>query len=134
MWEARFGPTRAFHLAHHCRGNTMRRIAMLTFGALALALGWLELSEPSAGQVPASPFNAPEKRYEDFDKLVKGAKVYEGLFHLHQKDEHLYAEIQRHQFNQPLLCPIAIARGMGMGGYTLNFDEQWVLMFKQVGD
>ena len=23
---------------------------------------------------------------------------------------------------------------MSMGGYTLNFDEQWVLLFKRVGD
>ena len=40
----------------------------------------------------------------------------------------------RDQFDKPFLCPIAIARGMGMGGYTLNFDEQWVLLFKRVGD
>ena len=37
-------------------------------------------------------------------------------------------------FDRPLLCPIAIARGLGMGGYTLNFDEQWVLIFHRVGD
>src|SRR5207302_4762085 len=43
-------------------------------------------------------------------------------------------EIQMHQFERPLLCPIAIAQGMAMGGYTLNFDEQWVLMFRRVGD
>ena len=40
----------------------------------------------------------------------------------------------RDQFDKPFLCPIAIARGVGMGGYTLNFDEQWVLVFKRVGD
>src|SRR5262249_39806580 len=38
------------------------------------------------------------------------------------------------QFERPFLLPIAIARGMGMGGHTLNFDEQWVVMFKRVGD
>ena len=38
------------------------------------------------------------------------------------------------QLNRPYLCPIAIARGAGLGGYTLNFDEQWVLLFKRVGD
>src|SRR5262245_6357025 len=75
-----------------------------------------------------------EKKFEDFNKTVQGAKVYEGLFRLHQKDDKLYAEIKPEQLNRPFLCPIAIARGMAMGGYTLNFDEQWVLVFKRVGD
>jgi len=75
-----------------------------------------------------------EKKFEDFNKTVQGAKVYEGLFRLHQKDDKLYAEIKPEQLNKPFLCPIAIARGMGMGGYTLNFGEQWVLVFKRVGD
>src|SRR5712692_8043769 len=75
-----------------------------------------------------------EKKFEDFNKTVQGAKVYEGLFRLHQKDDKLYAEIKPEQLNRPYLCPIAIARGMAMGGYTLNFGEQWVLVFKRVGD
>jgi hypothetical protein len=91
----------------------------------ALALCWLSL--PVSGQ-------QPEKKYEDFDKVTKGAKEYEGLFKLYHKEDHLFAEIQQSQFDQPLLLPIAIARGMGMGGHTLNFDEQWVLMFKKAGD
>jgi hypothetical protein len=75
-----------------------------------------------------------EKKFEDFNKTVQGAQVHEGLFRLHQKDDKLYAEIKPEQLNRPFLCPIAIARGMAMGGYTLNFDEQWVLVFKRVGD
>jgi hypothetical protein len=76
----------------------------------------------------------PEKKFPDFDKVLKGAKEIDGLFKLYQKDEHLYAEIKPAQLNRPLLCPMAIARGMGMGGYTLNFEEQWVLLFKKVSD
>jgi hypothetical protein len=75
-----------------------------------------------------------EKKFEDFNKTVQGGQVHEGLFRLHQKDDKLYAEIKPEQLNRPFLCPIAIARGMAMGGYTLNFDEQWVLVFKRVGD
>ena len=82
---------------------------------------------------PASA-QTPEKKFEDFDQLVHGAKEYEGLFHLYQKDDRLYAEIQPQQFNQPFLCPIAVAHGLGMGGDTLNFGEQWVLVFRRVGD
>jgi len=100
---------------------------ILSVGILALAGHGLPVS---VGQAP----DAPPKKFEDFDKLVKGAKEYDGLFKLHHKEDNLYAEIQSQHFEKPLLCPIAIARGMAMGGYTLNFDEQWVLHFKRVND
>src|SRR5207249_10175456 len=45
-----------------------------------------------------------------------------------------YAKLKPMQLDRPFLCPIAIARGLGMGGHTLNFDEQWVLVFKRVDD
>ncbi len=83
---------------------------------------------------PAFAQAGPDKKFEDFDQVVKGAKEYEGLFNLYQKDDRLYAEIQPHQFDQPFLCPIAVAHGLGMGGDTLNFGEQWVLLFRRVGD
>ena len=78
--------------------------------------------------------NPPEKKYDPFEQVVAGAKVYEGLFKLHQKDEHLFAEILPFQFDRPYLAPISVARGGGMGGHTLNSDEQWVVIFRRVGD
>lgn len=101
----------------------MRRATFAIVTTFALA----GLTMSAAGQ-------QSEKKYEDFEKVTKGSKEYEGLFKLYQKDDHLFAEIQTHQFDQPLLVPIAIARGMGMGGHTLNFEEQWVLVFRRVGD
>ena len=102
-----------------------RRLPFL--GALAaLVVATASLAQP--------PMAERERKYEDFEKVVAGAKVSEGLFKLHLKDQNLYAEIQTHQLNTPFLCPIAIARGMGMGGYTLNFDEQWVILLKRVGE
>src|SRR5262245_19429761 len=88
-----------------------------------------------AGQSVAQPpgMGGP-KKFEDFETVVKGAKVYDGLFKLHLKDGNLYCEIKPHQLNRTYLCPISIARGLGMGGHTLNFDEQWVLLFKRVND
>ncbi len=83
-------------------------------------------------QEPGQP--SPEKKYEDFSKVIAKAQTYEGLFKLHLKEDHLYAEIRPDQLNKPFLAPIAIARGAGLGGYTLNFDEQWILIFKRVGD
>ncbi len=98
-------------------------LAAVPLTALALTLGG-----------HAAPPNDADKKFEDFEKVVKGAKEHDGLFRLYQKDDHLYAEIRPEQFDKPFLCPVAIARGMGLGGSTLNFDEQWVLVFKRVGD
>src|SRR5262249_12531915 len=43
-------------------------------------------------------------------------------------------EVRADQFERPLLAPIAIARGLARAGETRNFDEQWVLAFRRVGD
>ncbi|HEV3261994.1 MAG TPA: zinc-dependent metalloprotease, partial [Gemmataceae bacterium] len=102
----------------------MRRTLLAILGA-ALAIGGS--STPAAAQLPG-------QKFPDFATVVAGAKEHEGLFRLYEKDDHLFAEIPLNQFGQPLLCPIAIARGSGMGGTTLNFGEQWVLVFKRVGD
>src|ERR1700724_1545664 len=83
---------------------------------------------------PAPAGAQSDKKFEDFDKVVKGAKEFDGLFKLYRKEDRLYAELKPGQIERPFLCPIAIARGIGMGGHTLNFDEQWVLLFKRVGD
>src|SRR5438552_7436458 len=123
----------------------MERTFLLALGALTLMVGWHDSSPPAAGQVPDSPppsgspmvpgaRRGADARFGDFNTVVKDAKVYEGLFKLYQKDEHVYMEIPPNHMNKPVLCPIAIARGLGMGGETLNFDEQWVLLFKRVGD
>ncbi|MBV8555656.1 MAG: zinc-dependent metalloprotease [Planctomycetaceae bacterium] len=75
-----------------------------------------------------------EKKFRDFAEVTKGAEKIEGFFILHHKDEHLYAEIKPSQLDQPMLAPIAIARGMAMAGQPLNFGDEWVLLFKRVGD
>jgi hypothetical protein len=74
------------------------------------------------------------KKFRDFAEVTKGAEKLDGLFTLHRKDEHLYAEIKHHQFDQPFLAPIAIARGMAMAGQPLNFGDEWVLVFHRSGD
>jgi hypothetical protein len=125
----------------------MRRLLRIAFGFAAItAVWWLGQSAHSqqpdgmsgasttGGIVAGGAATAPEKKFEEFDKVVKGAKEYDGLFKLYQKDENLYAEIRQDQFDKGLLCPMAVARGGGLGGFTLNFDEQWVLLFKRVGD
>src|SRR4051812_22047391 len=110
----------------------MKRHWLLVFPVLALCLliGYSQ-SQSNPGSGPADP---PEKKFEDFDKVVKGARESEGLFRLYRKDDNLFAEIQPHQLDRPYLLPISIARGSGLGGFTLNFDEQWVVLFRRVGD
>jgi hypothetical protein len=114
----------------------MRHTLLIALGAAALTAGWLGFSPTALGQVPFGPHAEGETppRFPDFNTVVKGAKEYEGLFKLYQKEDRVYMEIMPHQFNKPVLCPVAVARGAGIGGLTLNFDEQWVLLFKHVGD
>jgi len=112
-----------------------------TLPSLLLTAGLAALFAASGGhgQVPVPPAMppaaAPEPpKFPDFNTVVKGAKVFDGLFTLHLKDDRLLAEIMPFQFDKPFLLPIAVAKGSGVGGTTLNFDEQWVIAFKRVGD
>jgi hypothetical protein len=97
----------------------------------AIALALLGYSGHTTGQISD---HATGKKFPDFDTVVKGAREIDGLFKLFRKEDQLYAEIRPAQFDQPFLCPIAIARGMGRGGETLNFGDQWVLVFRRQGD
>lgn len=71
---------------------------------------------------------------EDFDKVTKDAKKYEGLFTLYEKGDHLYALIKPDQFDKMLIAPMAIARGMASAGTPLNFGDEWILTFKKIND
>lgn len=110
-----------------------RQLSILGFGAglaamsVGLAIGQPPMPTPATASVP-------DKKFPDFDSVVKGAKIYEGVFTLHHKDENVFAEIQMTQFEKPYLMPISVVRGAGIGGSTLNFDEQWVVLFRRGGD
>lgn len=81
-----------------------------------------------------SPSANDPKRYRDFNDITKDATKYDGLFTLHQKDDHLYAEIKPMQFDQPLLVPMMIARGLGSAGTPIGFGDELVVMFHRAGD
>lgn len=91
------------------------------------------LAQARAGATGGGP-SAPEKKYRDFAEVTKGAKKYEGLFTLHEKDDHLYAEIKPFQFDQPFLLPITLARGLTRVGDAVTSDDEMVLVFHKVGD
>jgi hypothetical protein len=85
--------------------------------------------------VVAAATAQPHPKFEEFDKVVAGAKIYEGLFKLYQKEDTVFAELQLMQFDRPYLCAISLAQGgMDQAGWTLNGDEQWVITFKRVND
>jgi hypothetical protein len=71
---------------------------------------------------------------QDFNELTRNAKTYEGYITLHEKDQHLYAEIKPMLLEQPILAPMMIARGSANAGRPLNFGDEWVLTFHRVGD
>ena len=84
---------------------------------------------PSMSSMPGGP-----KKFGDFAELTKDSTKYDGLFTLHKKDDNLYAEIKPNQFNQPFLAPITIAKGLAQAGTPITSDDEWVLIFKRVGD
>lgn len=119
----------------------MKRTLFMALGFLLLFMSGPPGTPLAVSQVPepgedgpGDGFRRPDMRIAEFARITKGSKQYDGLYKLYQKDENLYMEIPVHNLNKPVLCPIAVARGAGMGGLTLNFDEQWVLLFKRVGD
>src|SRR5438445_12039457 len=125
----------------------MRRIIVIGWAAaLAVSLGAAlradddkkpegKAPEPTADKAKGEhKQDAEEKKFKDFAEVTKGSEKIDGLFTLHRKDEHLYAEIKQNQFDQPLLAPINIARGMAMAGQPLNFGDEWVLVFHRSGD
>ncbi len=75
----------------------------------------------------------PAKKFPPFDKFTKGAEVIGGgLLTLYKKDNSVYLELEQQHLNRPFLLPVAVARGATMGGDTLNFGEEWVVLFKKV--
>ena len=81
---------------------------------------------------PDTPSKPP--KFKDFDEVTKETTRFEGFFNLYRKDETVYGEIKPGQFDQPILAPIAIARGLEMAGQPLNFGDEWILLFRRVGD
>ena len=76
-----------------------------------------------------------ESHFRDFNEVVQGAEKIDGLFTLHQKGDHLYAEIRNDQFDQPLLAADHHRPRHGPGRHAVcNFGDDMVLVFKRVGD
>src|SRR5690349_21422141 len=112
-----------------------RLLVAIVSGAIVTAFGSTRLpadqgtpaSNPAGAAVPPSPLEihaaqnaagrpGEPKKFEDFNELTKDSKKYEGFITLHEKEQHLYAEIKPQQLEQPILAPIVIARGSANAG------------------
>jgi len=97
------------------------------------AEGPIDFSQVIAGARAGRMGRPAPGPFQDFNVVTQGAEKIDGLFTLHKKGDHLYAEIQPMQFNQPLLVPVTIARGMASAGTPVG-DDDMVLIFRRVGD
>ncbi len=123
--------------------HTTKRLGL---AACCLAFMGLTLGPPSvlAAEAPTpAPANpapapgtppAPPPKFRDFNEVVKGTEKIDGLFTLYRTNDILYAVIRSNQLEQPLLAPIAIARGLASAGTPLNFGDEWILVFHRDGD
>jgi len=94
----------------------------------------ISVSEIKAAAAKAAAGSSSAKKFKKFADVTKDAKKYEGLFNLYEKDQHLYAIIKTSQLDKPFLAPMAIAKGAASAGSPLNFGDEWVIMFRRVGD
>ncbi|MBI4663372.1 MAG: zinc-dependent metalloprotease [Verrucomicrobia bacterium] len=76
----------------------------------------------------------PPSKFRDFAEVTKDTIKYDGFFTLYRTNEILYAEIKPMQLNQPMIAPMAIARGLESAGTPLNFGDEWILVFRRVDD
>ena len=88
----------------------------------------IEQANVEFGAAASGINRAGHGRLQDFAELTKGSKKHEGFITLHEKDQHLYAEIKPMQLEQPILAPMVIARGSANAGQPLNFGDEWVLV------
>ncbi len=93
----------------------------------------IDFEEVVAAARNAGPHRSPGNNFRDFNEVTRTAEKTDGLFTLYKTGDHLYAEIRPDQFNQPLLTPVTIARGMAQAGMPVGDDDR-VLIFRRVDD
>ena len=106
-------------------------LCLILISGFCLPIFAQQAAQPATQEAPTKP----KKEFPDFSKVIEDSTNYEGFFKLYQKKENLYCEIQPSQLNQPFLCMISLARGLGRGtlisGMTM---DEWLLVWRRVGD
>ena len=89
-------------------------ICLMLIGAFCFSVSAQEATQSTNPATQEAP-GKKKKEFEDFAKVTEDSKSYDGFFKLHQKKENLYCEIQPSQLDEPFLCMISVARGLGRG-------------------
>ena len=111
----------------------VRMVAVLLLASSGASLATAAPAPPKGGEAAAA--GAPDKPFQDWNKLTKDAEVMKGYFTLYKKRENLYLELKPAQLGTPVLGIFSFARGIGsnflLGGLPLG---QCVLEFQRAGD
>ena len=106
-------------------------LCLILISGFCLPIFAQQAAQPATQEAPTKP----KKEFPDFSKVTEDSKSYEGFFKLYQKKENLYCEIQPSQLNQPFLCMISLARGLGRGSLISGMTmDEWLLVWRRVGD
>ena len=122
-----FTPGNSGHLFQERIFNRIKKI-----GAWLVVCSAALTSDLSLQQIHAQ--TPPPPKFRDFNEVVKGMERFQGLFTLYRTNDVLYAAIRPDLFNQQILAPISIARGMASAGQPLNLFDEWILVFVKDGD
>ncbi len=96
------------------------------------------LFQGCAASQSAADGNAPaakeEKSGNDYEKITKEAKKYEGYFDLYHNDDKLYLSVPADRLKEQFLMNFELARGIGSsglyGGSMLNYFEGLLVSFE----
>jgi hypothetical protein len=66
--------------------------------------------------------------------VTQGAEKLDGFLTLYRKEDRVYLELKPNQFDQPVLAPITIARGLAAAGVPLTREDEMVLVFRKSDD
>jgi hypothetical protein len=83
--------------------------------------------------IPSLP-PRPASKFRDFGDVTRDCIRYDGFFTFYRTNETLFGEIRPMHLNQPIIAPMAVARGMAMAGQPLNFGDEWILVFRRIDD
>ena len=106
-------------------------LCLILISGYCLPIFAQEAVKPATQETPTKS----KKEFPDFSKVIEDSKSYEGFFRLYEKKENLYCEIQPSQLDQPFLCMISLARGLGRGWLISGMSmDEWLLVWRRVGD
>lgn len=91
-------------------------------------------SSPAAAAAPARPAADPSAP-KPFADVIKGAKEQPGLFPIWRKDEKVWIEIPKEQFNKPFLFSVNVANSIGERGlYASQMIGDEMVEWRRIGN